>query len=49
MSQPRRGRERALMCVVLESEIVMAMRLLGVTRLDQVGPQHVECLKEIWK
>ncbi|KAJ9116039.1 hypothetical protein QFC20_000709 [Naganishia adeliensis] len=34
---------------ILESEIVMAMRLLGITRLDQVGPQHVECIQEVWK
>lgn len=34
---------------VMESEIVMAMRLLGLTRLDQLGPQHVECIQEMWK
>ncbi|KAJ9099932.1 hypothetical protein QFC21_003937 [Naganishia friedmannii] len=34
---------------IMESEIVMAMRLLGLTRLDQVGPQHVECIQQMWK
>jgi isopentenyl diphosphate isomerase/L-lactate dehydrogenase-like FMN-dependent dehydrogenase len=33
----------------MEDEIVTAMRLLGVTRLDQVTPRMVECLQELWK
>lgn len=37
------------MAVVLESEIITAMRLLGVTSLDQVDGKSVECLQEIWK
>jgi hypothetical protein len=34
---------------VLENEIVTAMRLLGVTSLEQVNPNIVECLQELWK
>ncbi|ORY26687.1 FMN-dependent dehydrogenase-domain-containing protein [Naematelia encephala] len=34
---------------ILESEIVMGMRLLGVTKLDQVTPDMVECLQEVWR
>ena len=29
---------------ILEEEIQLGMRLLGVTRLDQLGPEYVECL-----
>ena len=29
---------------VLEEEIHLGMRLLGVTRLDQLGPEYIECL-----
>jgi len=33
-------------------EIVMAMRLLGVTKLSELDPGHLECLesvKSMWK
>jgi hypothetical protein len=33
----------------MESEIIMAMRLLGITKIDQVTPGMVECLQEVWK
>ena len=44
-SDPR----RVSLTAVMEDEIVTAMRLLGVTRLDQVTPRMVECLQEVWK
>lgn len=34
---------------VMEDEINMAMRLLGINKLDQVHPGMVECLQELWK
>lgn len=34
--------------VVMESEIIMAMRLLGITKIDQITPGMVECLQEVW-
>ncbi|GFZ48900.1 hypothetical protein JCM24511_06649 [Saitozyma sp. JCM 24511] len=34
---------------ILENEIVSAMRLLGLTSIDQVDPNMVECLQEMWK
>lgn len=40
---------RVSLTPVMEDEIVTAMRLLGVTRLDQVTPRMVECLQEVWK
>jgi hypothetical protein len=33
----------------LENEIVSAMRLLGLTSIDQVDPNMIECLQEMWK
>ena len=38
-----------LINAVLENEIVTAMRLLGLTSIDQVTPSMVECLQEVWK
>lgn len=35
--------------LVMESEIVTAMQLMGVSKLDQLRPEMVECLQEIWK
>ena len=29
---------------VMEEEIKLGMRLLGVTSIDQLGPEYVECL-----
>jgi uncharacterized protein YunC (DUF1805 family) len=34
---------------VMEDEIIMAMRLLGVKKIDEVTPGMVECLKEVWR
>ncbi|KAK8846894.1 hypothetical protein IAR55_005984 [Kwoniella newhampshirensis] len=34
---------------ILENEIVTAMRLLGLTSLEQITPDMVECLQEIWR
>nr|XP_031858191.1 uncharacterized protein CI109_006433 [Kwoniella shandongensis]KAA5525263.1 hypothetical protein CI109_006433 [Kwoniella shandongensis] len=34
---------------ILENEIITAMRLLGLTSLDQITPDMVECVQEIWK
>ncbi|RSH90017.1 Cytochrome b2, mitochondrial precursor [Saitozyma podzolica] len=34
---------------ILENEIVSAMRLLGLTSIDQVDPTMIECLQEMWK
>ena len=34
---------------VMEREITTAMRLLGVTSIDQIKPGMVECLQEVWK
>ncbi|KAL7419471.1 hypothetical protein Q5752_006309 [Cryptotrichosporon argae] len=34
---------------ILEKEIVSAMRLLGVTKLDELHPGMVECLQETWR
>jgi len=33
----------------MEDEIIMAMRLLGVKKIDEITPAMVECLKEIWR
>lgn len=33
----------------MEREITTAMRLLGVTSIDQIKPGMVECLQEVWK
>ena len=35
--------------IVLESEIVTAMRLLGVRSLDEIKPGMIQCLQELWK
>jgi isopentenyl diphosphate isomerase/L-lactate dehydrogenase-like FMN-dependent dehydrogenase len=35
--------------VVMEDEIIMAMRLLGVRKIDEITPGMVECLKEVWR
>jgi isopentenyl diphosphate isomerase/L-lactate dehydrogenase-like FMN-dependent dehydrogenase len=37
-----------LTLAVLEREIVTAMQLMGVSKLDQLKPEMVECLKEFW-
>ena len=34
---------------VLENEIVTAMQLMGVTKLDELRPEMVECLREFWR
>jgi hypothetical protein len=34
---------------VMEDEIIMAMRLLGVRKIDEITPGMVECLKEVWR
>ena len=34
---------------VLESEIIMAMRLLGITRIDEISPKMAECVEEVWR
>ncbi|WVF71068.1 hypothetical protein IAT40_005865 [Kwoniella sp. CBS 6097] len=34
---------------ILENEIVTAMQLMGVSKLDQLRPEMVECLQEVWK
>jgi isopentenyl diphosphate isomerase/L-lactate dehydrogenase-like FMN-dependent dehydrogenase len=34
---------------VLENEIVTAMQLMGVSKLDQLRPEMIECLQELWK
>lgn len=33
---------------VLEQEIVTAMQLMGVSKLDELKPEMVECLREFW-
>jgi hypothetical protein len=33
----------------MEDEIIMAMRLLGVNKIEQITPGMVECLSEVWK
>ena len=35
--------------IVMEDEIIMAMRLLGVRKIDEITPGMVECLKEVWR
>lgn len=35
--------------VVLEREIVTGMQLMGVTKLDELRPEMVECLQEVWR
>ncbi|ORX35178.1 L-mandelate dehydrogenase [Kockovaella imperatae] len=34
---------------IMESEIVMAMRLLGITRIDQINASMAECIQEVWR
>ncbi|WRT67533.1 uncharacterized protein IL334_004505 [Kwoniella shivajii] len=34
---------------ILENEILNAMRLMGVTTIEEIKPSMVECLQEIWK
>ncbi|WVQ99128.1 hypothetical protein IAU59_006260 [Kwoniella sp. CBS 9459] len=34
---------------ILENEIVTAMQLMGVSKLDQLRPDMIECLQEVWK
>jgi vacuolar-type H+-ATPase subunit F/Vma7 len=34
---------------VLEREIVTGMQLMGVTKLDELKPEMVECLQEMWR
>lgn len=34
---------------VMEQEILTAMRLLGVTSIEQIKPEIVECLQEVWR
>lgn len=34
-------------CSVLESEIVTAMQLMGVTKLDELKPEMVDCLRAL--
>ena len=36
-------------CPVLESEIITAMQLMGVSKLEQLKPEMVECLQEFWR
>ena len=40
---------RRKLITVMEDEIIMAMRLLGVTKIDEITPGMVECLKEVWR
>jgi hypothetical protein len=35
--------------LVLEREIVTGMQLMGVTKLDELKPEMVECLQEMWR
>lgn len=35
--------------LVMEDEIIMAMRLLGVRKIDEITPGMAECLKEVWR
>jgi vacuolar-type H+-ATPase subunit F/Vma7 len=37
------------MRIVLEREIVTGMQLMGVTKLDELRPEMVECLQEMWR
>lgn len=41
--------ERADGTLVLENEITTAMRLLGVTSMEEIKPGMIECLQEVWK
>jgi hypothetical protein len=34
---------------VLENEIVTGMRLLGLKSINEITPNMVECLQEVWK
>ncbi|OCF32007.1 hypothetical protein I316_06393 [Kwoniella heveanensis BCC8398] len=34
---------------ILENEIVTAMQLMGISKLDQLRPEMIECLQEVWK
>ena len=34
---------------VMESEIIMAMRLLGVNKISDLKPENIECLQEVWR
>ena len=38
-----------LVLAVLEEEIVMAMRLLGITKVDEISPKMTECIQELWR
>jgi len=33
----------------MESEIIMAMRLLGVNKVSELKPENIECLQEVWR
>jgi hypothetical protein len=35
--------------LVMENEVLNAMRLLGLTKIEEINPSMVECLQEIWK
>lgn len=49
VSADHRSRAMSADSPVMEDEIVTAMRLLGVRRIDEIKPGMVECLQEIWK
>ncbi|KAG7531683.1 hypothetical protein FFLO_04193 [Filobasidium floriforme] len=34
---------------IMESEIIMAMRLLGVNKISELKPENIECLQEVWR
>lgn len=39
------GRDQAELTTVLEEEIAIGMQLLGVTHVDQLGPQYLDTSK----
>lgn len=44
MSEPKSLRSnKSKLITVLQEEMEIGMKLLGVTRLDQLGPQYLDC------
>jgi L-lactate dehydrogenase (cytochrome) len=35
--------------IVIQQELVTAMQLMGVRKLDELRPEMVECLSELWR